>query len=409
LVAEAETAERRPDVPPDILARYLLLPELRLVKGEKPDGGGVFFFAEKTSSVEVCPRCATPSSSVYDRRWVTLRDDPLRGAETLLVVRKRRFQCGTCQRPFTEPIAGVRKGYRTTERYRRRLLWACEHFSDLKDVCRAFHCSSALLYRVVYEQLALRQRMHVSPWPKKVGIDEHFFKRNLRSNDRERQFVTMVVDQKNHRLKEVVNSRKGDELEAALAHIPERENVEWVSIDMSDSYRSFVRRFFPNASIVADKFHVLRLITPAINRHRRAIAGDRDSVYLRRLLLRNGRDLAPWWRSRLRRWLETQPVLRELYEAKEALHRFYRIRGPGRARRALTALTDAMAHSQLPELRTLRGTLLRWRKEVLAYFRSRLTNARVEGFNGKAKLVKRRAYGYKSFENYRLRLLSACS
>jgi transposase len=73
---------------------------------------------------------------------------------------------------------------------------------------------------------------------------------------------------------------------------------------MSDTYRSFVRRFFPNATIVADKFHVLRLITPTMNRYRRAIAGDKDSAYLRRLLLRNGRNVAPWWRTRLRRWLQ---------------------------------------------------------------------------------------------------------
>ena len=68
-----------------------------------------------------------------------------------------------------------------------------------------------------------------------------------------------------------------------------------------------------------------------------------------------------------------------------------------------------MALSSLPEVRTLRTTLLRWRREVLAYFLCRLTNARTEGFNGKAKLVIRRAYGYKSFANYRLRLLNACA
>lgn len=48
-------------------------------------------------------------------------------------------------------------------------------------------------------------------------------------------------------------------------------------------------------------------------------------------------------------------------------------------------------------------------QEILAYFYCRLTNARTEGFNGKAKLVIRRAYGYKSFRNYRLRLLNSCA
>ena len=74
-----------------------------------------------------------------------------------------------------------------------------------------------------------------------------------------------------------------------------------------------------------------------------------------------------------------------------------------------TRLTDTLARSSVPELKTLRTTLTRWRREVLAHFLCRLTNARIEGFNSKAKLVIRRAYGYKSFRNYRLRLLSCCA
>ncbi len=62
-----------------------------------------------------------------------------------------------------------------------------------------------------------------------------------------------------------------------------------------------------------------------------------------------------------------------------------------------------------PELQTLRRTLMRWRQEILEYFRTGLTNGRTEGFNNKAKLVKKRAYGYRSFRNYRLRLLNACA
>lgn len=72
-------------------------------------------------------------------------------------------------------------------------------------------------------------------------------------------------------------------------------------------------------------------------------------------------------------------------------------------------MTDRMACSELPEVLTLRRTLMRWRFEILTYFASGLTNGRTEGFNNKAKVVKRRAYGYRSFSNYRLRLLNACA
>lgn len=208
---------------------------------------------------------------------------------------------------------------------------------------------------------------------------------------------------------EVVEGRTGGELEVALAHIPGRENVRTVAIDMSDPYRSFVRRFFPNAEIVADRFHVQRLLSPAINRHRKAITGDQRTNPLRRLLLRNGRDLDASKRWTLRTWLSEHPTLRALYDAKERLVGFYRIRPYAQAARVLTRMTDDWARSPIPEIATLRETLVRWRKEVLAYFRGRATNGRTEGFNGKAKLVKRRAYGYRSFRNYRLRLLNACA
>jgi transposase len=111
----------------------------------------------------------------------------------------------------------------------------------------------------------------------------------------------------------------------------------------------------------------------------------------------------------IHRFLDNYPELKELYSWKERLHCFYRTRGFDRASRALTAMTDQMALSLLPEIKTLRRTLLKWRKEILNYFLTGLTNARVEGFNNKAKVVKRRAYGYKSFRNYRLRVLNACS
>jgi transposase len=77
--------------------------------------------------------------------------------------------------------------------------------------------------------------------------------------------------------------------------------------------------------------------------------------------------------------------------------------------RVLTRLTDELARTQLPELQTLRRTLMKWRTEILAYFATGLTNGRTEGFNNKAKLVKRRAYGYRFLANYRLRLLNACA
>ncbi len=109
-------------MPANRLAHFTLLPELHLTRiyGER---SWLNLDAVKTSAMEVCPRCATPSTAVYDRRVVRLKDAPLRGNSVDLRVTKRRFSCKPCGKPFTEPIPGVSKGHRTTQRYRRHLLW----------------------------------------------------------------------------------------------------------------------------------------------------------------------------------------------------------------------------------------------------------------------------------------------
>ena len=147
-------------MPEPSVARQLLLPELRLLKTRRGARGGLDLVVEKTSRHEVCPRCASLSSSVYDRRLVTIRDEPVRRAEFRLIIVKRRFSCRPCRRPFTEPVDGIRKGYRTTQRYRQAVWDAAEEFVDLKLVRKRMRCSSGLVQRIVYEQLELRRRTH---------------------------------------------------------------------------------------------------------------------------------------------------------------------------------------------------------------------------------------------------------
>lgn len=390
-------------MPSSKLSNFLVHRELILENHASPKPWLNIFYCRKRNKGAVCPRCAKLAKAAYDTRKVRIRDQPVRGNAIWLVVTKKRFYCKSCKKPFTEPLPGVLPKRRTTQRYRRGVLWAAQNFMDFKRVRRAYRCSDSFLYRVVYEQLELQRKAKLNyPWPKKIGIDEHGFKRSER-------FVTMIVDHDNKRLREVVAGKTGASLEHALSSIPGRENVELVSLDMSDSYKSFVKNFFPNAKMVADKFHVLRLLNGHINRRRKDITGDVRKNPVRRLLLRNRRNLNYFERLALDRWLEMHPDLKEIYWWKENLHSLYRCIGIRWATRKLQKMLDMMAKSLLPEIRTLRKTLMKWRHEILNYFIYGLTNARTEGFNNVAKTVKKRSYGFRNFENYRLRLLSACN
>ncbi len=176
-------------------------------------------------------------------------------------------------------------------------------------------------------------------------------------------------------------------------------------IDLSKNYRKLARELFPNARIIADRFHVIRLFNNILNNYRKLATGDVRKNPIRKLLLKKNRDLEPYVKRILERWLDENPLVKEVYYFKESMHRFYRIKGKNFARKILIRITDQMALSKIPEIKSLRQTIHYWRDEILQFFENGLTNGRTEGFNRVAKLIQRNAYGFRNFENYRKRLI----
>lgn len=390
----------------DKLARFILLPDLVLVYVIHHGRSANTLVCVTRRHPQACQRCAALCSSTYDHRVVHIKDETLRGKSIRLRIRKRRLWCKECRLPFMEYIGGIAKRSRTTQRYKAAILWAAENFTDLERVRRAYRCSDGYLYGALYEMLELKRKQRLYPWPKRIGIDEHSFRRWKKKKI---GWATGIIDIKNTRLFEMVDGKSGDDLTAALKDIPGRDNVRFAVIDLSEGFRAYIKGFFRKAEIVADKFHVIRLFSKALNRRRLDVTGIDRKTPLRSLLLRNAEELEAHEAKVLAFWLGQHPDVRELYELKEAVRRFYRIKGYRRANRALTKLTDRMDKSSLEAVRALRATLIDWRTEVMAYFKTGLTNAMAEGFNNKLKLVQRKAYGLRSFAHYRLRALNACA
>jgi transposase len=387
------------------IARFIGLPAIKVLSVKKQYQSHIYECEKIRTRCEVCTRCATPSSSIYDHRWVVIKDEPVRRSQCVLRIKKRRYWCKTCRKPFTEPVDGILPRERCTQRFKRALLWACENFTSLVKVRDHYHCSSNLLYRTIFSQLELKLRQYEYPWPKVVGIDEHFFTRR----NGYAEFFTVFVDLKNHRVREAVLGRSANEVQKKISHIEGPKNVAWAVIDLSETYRSLVRKQFPNAEIVADKFHVLRLLSPALRRRRIDVTGDKRTLKIKRLLQKNRKDLDYSERQDVDRWLEVYPELNEIYRMKEKLHELYRCKGFDRAKQNFERLLEQLKSSALEELQTLRKTLTKWKDEILNYFRTGLTNAMTEGFNRIASLVKNRGFGYRSEKNYRLRFISACA
>jgi transposase len=334
-----------------------------------------------------------------------VKDAPIRGKHVELVIKKRRFWCAKCRKPFMEPAPGISKRSRTTQRFKSNVTWSSEKFSTLKDVAKASRCSEGYVYKAVYEMLELKQRQFQYPWPKVLGIDEHKFKK---TKNRELFFATIFVDHKAKRIFEVVEGRDAETLRIALDKVSGRDEVLIITMDLADHYRQFCRSYFPNARIVADCFHVEKLFSSLLNKKRLNVTGDKRKNPIRTLVLRKRSDLKPYELNALQDWLNQHPHVREVYEYKEAIKRFYNCKGQSRARKIFKNILDKMGNSKQEGVISLRETIIEWRTEILAFHAKKLTNARTEGFNRLAKLLQRKAFGFRTFKFYRLKLLNAC-
>jgi transposase len=393
-----------------ILAQELLLNDLKFVRKEQKNNT-INIYCDKVSKFEVCPNCATKCSTIYDHVLVTIKDEPIRNRYVFLKIRKRRFKCKNCFKIFREPVNGIYKGFRTTERFRRYLRKLASDYQNLKQVANVADCSNWLVYTAFYQQIEFELRKYQYPWPKTIGIDEHSFIRNVKGAGRD--FVTVFVDYTNKRMREVAFGKSIADLESSVKQIPGKDNVQNVVLDLSPTFRSFVQSYFPRAKMIADKFHVVKLMHPLLHKYRKQVIEENELSRKRnnpvvRFLVTYFSKLRVEQRWALDKFLDLKPEIKEVYWYQQRLYSIYRIKGYNQAKSALTRLLDDMAKSKIKEILSYRQTLRKWFWEILNYFSTRLNNGRTEGYNRKAKLIQRNAYGFRSFKNYRLKLLYSC-
>ena len=384
------------------------LPQLEIEKRIRGKDVALALRCRTTTRDGVCDKCGKLSRTVHAREKITVRDETFRRGAVKLEIVKKRFRCLACGHTFNEFLPGIRKGARSTERFGREIAEASANFQSQKRVCDVFGVSStfvaAIAKRFQTRKIAEMERR----WPKLIGVDEHNFKRDPKT--RQVEFVTIFVSHCNGKLFEVMEGRAYENLAPYAKSITGREQVEVVTLDLSGGYRESMRELFPKATLVADKFHVIRLFGKFLRDVRLKELGKRGKREDRRITLvhtpRSQLDSAQ--RNSLEILKLDFPELGLAYDLRHEIMDIYRHASRQSAKTRYDAMTDRLARYNASELATtLRATLLSWRTEILAYFDTRLTNARCEGHNTKCKLVKRRAYGFKSFESYRRAQLSA--
>lgn len=322
-----------------------------------------------------------------------------------LHLRVPKYHCMACGHYFRHRFGGIRPLDRASEAFRLEVFEAHDGGVTQRKLSRTHNISAATVERWYQHHIAQkRSEMAKRPCPRVLGIDEHFF-------TRKKGYATTFVDLKNHKVFDVKLGRSEPSLRRYLRALEGRDKVRVVVMDLSTTYRSIARRYFPEATIVADRFHVVRLI----NQHFLKVWQQHDEEGrknrgLLSLMRRHQWRLSDEQRTNLMGYLAEFPVLKELYVAKQKLMRFMLLKTltAHRARAKLPHYLALLGQLKDSPLRSLAKTLTSWMQPILAMWRFSKSNSITEGFHNKMEMMSRRAYGFRNFENYRLRVLVHC-
>ena len=213
----------------------------------------------------------------------------------------------------------------------------------------------------------------------------------------------------------MVLGRSEAALDSYFRRLKGKDKVVVVCIDLASSYRALIRKHFPQARIVADRFHVVRLLNHYFLTTWKALdpVGSKHRGLLS-LIRRHPDKLTEEQGRRLEAYFEKYPAVGAIYEFKQRLHNLLRkkTRTARQCRKLIVELLDfieQLKSQSFENLQTLGKTLESWSGEIAAMWRFSKNNGITEGFHNKMEMISRRAFGFRNFENYRLRVRVMCS
>ncbi len=251
-----------------------------------------------------------------------------------------------------------------------------------------------------------------------IGLDEALFVRS--GPYKEKTWSTTVCDVVNDALIDVLPTRDFTKVAGWLRAQPHhvKDHLDYGCLDMSRTYNAVFRVVTPKATRVIDRFHVMRHAILAVDQTRRRVQNERlghrgrasDPLYrARKLLIIKATADDPELCARLEGLLALGDPDGEVafaYSVKEAVARFYGTEDPEQAADLLRDVIDVSSKRSAPfEVRRLARTLRNWFDPIVAWHEAKVSNGPTEGMNNLLKRVKRVAFGFTNFENFRIRAL----
>ncbi len=361
-----------------LLTELLGLPGVE-IKQYAALGNELMLQVEAQTQEATCPRCGQVSRHRHQNHRYLVRDLSMSGRTVFLRVNRRQFKCETCGKPFSESLDFIGMRRRHTHRFMEWITNQVVH-SDVHNVAVQNQLTDEEVCSIIKYIGKKRIKIDVSKL-KRLGIDEIALRKG------QKNFVVVLVDLDRKIPIGLVESRKQEEIEKVLKGWGKEvlEQIKEVSIDLCESYESLVKKLMPDAEIVADRFHVMKLVNEELNKERNKVIKaneeneneeERERVkeamkQSKYALLKAEENLTERQKEKLKDIREVVPELGEMHRQKEEFRKiFEEVESWGKgALRLLDWLVEANERFKKSV-----GTICRWFGEVSGYFEKVKTN-----------------------------------
>lgn len=359
-----------------------------------------------------CPKCKSRNVRANKRRERTLIGLPNGKCQVRFVVPIRKVVCRDCKAVTYERVAfAAYKNARITRLLAKKLLARAADVS-MKSLADEYRVSWRTVRDAIEDGLRKRYRRRDYSKVRNIGVDELYVFRHERPS---RRFITTVRDQDAGTVLDVARGKGAAALKRFERKIaPFKGNIKTVSMDMASSYTSWAAGFLPEATIVIDRFHVMKALNDRVDKARRKVMAMVDEKTAKKIkgnryvFLKNRDKLTPKEERKLERAgkIKECSTLMEVHLFKERMRSIYTNAKTHADAAPLFDewISDAEA-SEVPELKSAAKTFRRNRDGILAYWSTGgMSNSATEGFNRKTRGLLETAYGFHDYKFLRLRI-----
>ena len=393
-----------------ILTELVNLEGVKVTNYIQHEGVGIILHLSSERDEAICTRCGNLSHKIHQNHRYLVKDFPLMGQPVYLEINRRQFKCKICNKPFSEQLDFVKARRKYTNRLANNIVGQVLE-NDIKSVAERNNVTPEEIETMLKD--AFHQLNHQKPIGlKRLGIDEIALIKG------QGKYCAVLGDLDQGKLIEIISDRRKEKIAEVLTGWGTEVllQIEEVSMDLWIPYKNLVEELMPNAQVVADRFHVMKQVNTELDNQRKKekreaekinsesdkeqiLSGLKKSKYA---LLKNEDNLTEEQKDKLEEVKQVSPTLSKMHHLKEELRMIFQSSIDW-----LEALFElgnwlVSARQYYPESQ---NTMLRWFDEIIAYFDHRTTNGMVEGINNKLKLIKRSAFGFNNFDNFKIRSL----